>query len=81
MAEVDTEAETAEISDEEDIFWLYKVKFDGLWAYYNWVLCPLYNWVICPICSWFWWLLSIPYHWIGLGIATPEEIEAVAETA
>ena len=56
----DTVVGEEELQD-EGVFWIYKVKFDGFYAFYNWILYPLWSWIIGPI-------LNLPIWFVKCGL-------------
>jgi hypothetical protein len=39
------------VEESSDDWWWYRIKFDGIRFYYDYVLLPLYNWVLYPLWS------------------------------
>jgi hypothetical protein len=62
----------------ENLAWYNKVKFDGFYAYYNWVLTPIWNWIIMPVYNFIIFLVTYVYNlYEGSGDAVVEAPEII----
>jgi hypothetical protein len=43
---------------EQDVLWIYKIKFDGFKFFFNWVVMPIFNYLVYPIISVAYWIFS-----------------------